>query len=222
MRITKRQIKRIIKEELALVLEDSFASTSRDYTSAQSRQQTGTPDWEKVSKRREKEYREVDPAGETTSTYTDTNIAGTDIETGQQPFKRTLERSPYQYSTSHRERTGATGPDRGFGGHEVGTKSTRSTTIGGKKISQSGRPEDMSRIGGGQSTVTINNKVLKPGSKRYLAALNALERAETVGVEAEIAQNRPEGEPTTAGWAASAYDAGPDDEFARFMKGDEP
>ncbi len=221
MRITKRQIKRIIKEELALVLEDSFASTSRDYTSAQSRQQTGTPDWEKVSKRREKEYREVDPAGETTSTYTDTNIAGTDIETGRKPFKRALKRSPYQYSTRSSERTG----DKGRGvtrGHEVGAKSTRSTTIGGKKISQSGRPEDMSRIGGGQSTVTINGKVLKPGSKRYLAALNALERAETVGVEAEIAQNRPEGEPTTAGWAASAYDAGPDDEFARFMKGDEP
>tara|TARA_R110002074_G_scaffold352341_1_gene523750 strand:- start:27 stop:650 length:624 start_codon:yes stop_codon:yes gene_type:complete len=193
MKITKKRLKQIIKEELALVLEDSFASTSRDWTQQQTRQQTDTPDWDELTKRREKEYREVDPAGESTSIYTDTNIAGTDIETGRKPFKRTLKRSPYQYSTSHRERTGATGPDRGFGGKEVGAKSTRSTTIGGKKISQSGRPEDIGRIGGGQSTVTINDKVLKPGSKRYAAALNALERAETVGAEAEIAQNRPEG-----------------------------
>ena len=35
--------------------------------------------------------------------------------------------------------------------------------------------------------------MLKPGSKRYAAALNALERAETVGAEVEIAQNKPKG-----------------------------
>ena len=192
MKITKQQLKQIIKEELALVLEGERWST-RDYTLAQTKQQTDTPDWEKTSKRREKEYSGTDPAGESTTTSTDTDIAGTDIETGRKLSKRTLKRSPYQYSTSHRERTGATGPDRGFGGEEVGAKSTRSTTIGGKKISQSGRPEDIGRIGGGSSTVTINDKVLKPGSKRYAAALNALERAETVGAEVEIAQNKPKG-----------------------------
>jgi hypothetical protein len=73
----------------------------------------------------------------------------------------------------------------------------------------------VSKIGAGDSTVTVDDKVLKPGSKRYAAAVNFLDRAETV--DAEISAKSTD-KPTTAGWDASAYTLDTDDEFNSFMK----
>jgi hypothetical protein len=207
MKITKAQLKQIIKEELALVLEDSVESSTRSSTRV-----TNKNGQEKISNRDVEDRTAIDSAGvRTTSRYTDADLQSSGANVGKAPrsIKKSLKMSPTDYHSSEQYQ------DTGAGTREIDSSAARHAYAGKKRVAQTGRPEDMSKIGAGDSTVTVDGKVLKPGSKRYAAAVNFLDRAETV--DAEISDKSTE-KPTTAGFDASAYDAGADDEFVRFMK----
>ena len=72
-----------------------------------------------------------------------------------------------------------------------GEESWRETDLGGQRIRQySRRAEDFTHPTGGQSRITVGGKEVKPGSKQYKEALAALNRGDTIGVEAEAEYKR--------------------------------
>ena len=208
MKITKTQLKQIIKEELTLVLEDSVKSSTRSSTRV-----TNKNGQEKISNRDVKDRTEIDSAGvRTISRDTDADLQSSGANVGKAPrsIKKSLKMSPTDYHSSEWYQ------DTGAGTREIDSGAHRHAYAGKKRVAQTGRPEDNLNIGiRGGSTVTVDDKVLKPGSKRYAAAVNFLDRAETV--DAEISAKSTD-KPTGLAWDESAYTLDADDEFVRFMK----
>ena len=171
MKITKEQLKHIIAEEFEAALnEKTFDPSGKTPVGVQSRFQSY----------RSQETDEDPTKFAKSDLKTDTGL------TGETDFERSM------VDARHGGSTYASKEMAGAGGEEGRRQTTTAGPFGkNKTIKQTtSNLEDFTDITGGESTISVNDKELKPGSKKYKKALGTLDRADTVGVEAEAENER--------------------------------
>jgi len=120
---------------------------------------------------------DIDPESETYLDPKADTITGRIVDIDQQSTQSTIDGESYGTSFATIAPTG--------GGRPFNDQARRSyTNAAGQSIRQTGIADDLNDLTGGGSTITADGKVLRPGSKKYLKALNDISQAEDIEIEA--------------------------------------
>jgi hypothetical protein len=120
---------------------------------------------------------DIDPESETYLDPKADTITGRIVDIDQQRTQSTIGGETYGTSFATTAETGGGRPER-----EQDSRSY--TNAAGQSIQQTGIASDLNDLTGGGSTITVDGKVLRPGSKKYLKALNDISQAEDIEIEA--------------------------------------